>query len=206
MATLLTHVNNTLRLIGEQPLLNTTGNLGDLTKQALEEALYSVIQETRHSSFQQMLSFNVTQVDHLLPAFVLPTRVAQVQGVYLQYGTAPNLRLLKLTPGSLETLSTNWRWCVVGSDVFVGASVNRPATLRLKALVVPPLPSVDSGVLTIVDEAATVMEAVAAAVLASSYLDDLAVVSSLQNRAEQLVTRLRSRAGAFREQINFRGN
>jgi hypothetical protein len=204
VATLINHVNNTLRLIGEQPLLNTVGTLGDLCKQALDEALITVVQETRHTSFSQLLSFSATNPDYLQPAFSLPSRLTQIDCLYFVAPNSTPSRLVKLVPGALETLYNNYRFCVVGQQVFVGNVLQRPASFRLKGWVAPVLPALDTDVLTIESDVAPVFEAVAAATLATSYLDDLSQQATLTKRAQELVQRLRTRAGATRDTIRFR--
>lgn len=204
MAALLTHVNNTLRLIGEQPLLNTTGTLGDLCKQALDEALLTVVQETRHSSFSSIASFTASNADYLQPAFVLPARVAQVDALFYQAPNTTPTRLVKLKPGALETLALNYRFCIIGNSVYVGNVISRPADFRLVCWQAPALPSLDTDVLALDTDVAPTVEAVAAATLASSYLDDLAQQNTLKTRAQELVQRLRLRAGATRDTIRYR--
>ena len=204
MAALLTHVNNTLRLIGEQPLLNTTSTLGDLTKQALDEALLTVVQETRHTSFNTLLSFSATNPDYLQPAFVLPSRVTQVDALYYQAPNTTPTRLVKLKPGALETLFNNYRFCLVGNSVYVGNVLARPTALRLKCWQAPALPSLDTDVISVDSDVVPAWEATAAATLASSYLDDMSQQSTLAKRAQDLVSRLRLRAGATRDTIRYR--
>lgn len=204
MASLLTHLNNTLRLIGEQPLLNSNSTLGDLCKQALDEALITVVQETRHSSFSTLLSQTATNADYLLPAFVLPARVTQVDAIYYQAPNTTPTRLVKLKPGALETLALNYRYCIVGNSVYIGNIISRPAQLRLKCWQAPVLPTLDTDVLAIDSDVVPAFEAVAAATLATSYLDDLSQASTLAKRAQDLVARLRLRAGATRDTIRYR--
>lgn len=204
MAQLLTHINNTLRLIGEQPLLNSSGTLGDLCKQALDEALLTVVQETRHSSFSTLLPQIATNTDYLQPAFVLPSRVTQVDAIYFQAPNTSPTRLVKLKPGALETLALNYRYCIVGNSVYVGNVIARPAALRLKCWQAPVLPTNDGDNLAIDSDVVPAFEATAAATLATSYLDDLSQANTLAERAQQLVARLRLRAGATRDTIRYR--
>jgi hypothetical protein len=204
VATLLTHINNTLRLIGEQPLLSSSGNLGDLTKQALDEALLTVVQETRHSSFVSLTSFVASNANYLQPAFALPGRCVQLLTLYYQVPDTSPQRLVKLVPGALETLATNHRFLVVGSQVYVGNVLERPCSLTLKALVAPALPTLDTDNLAVESEVALVVEAVAAALLAYSYLDDGAQANTLERRAQEAVVRLRTRAGLTRDGVRFR--
>lgn len=204
MATLLTHINNTLRIIGEQPLLSSVGNLGDITKQSLEEALLTLVQETRHSSFSSLQTFTATNADYLQPAFALPARCTQVDTLYYQVPDSNPQRLIKLKPGALEGLYNNYRFCIVGQQVYVGNVLKRPSTLLLKAWVAPALPALDTDLLTIESDLVPAFEAIAAATLATSYLDDLAQANTLTKRAQELTTRLRLRAGATRDTIRFR--
>lgn len=204
MALLLQHLNSTLRLIGEQPLLNSTSTLGDLCKQALDEALLTVVQETRHSSFSVLLSQTATNADYLQPAFVLPSRVTQVDAIFYQAPNTTPTRLVKLKPGALETLALNYRYCIIGNSVYVGNIIARPAQLRLKCWQAPSLPTNDGDTLVIDSDVVPAFEAVAAATLATSYLDDLSQASTLAKRAQDLVARLRLRAGATRDTIRYR--
>lgn len=204
VALLLTHINNTLRLIGEQPLLNSTSTLGDLCKQALDEALLTVVQETRHSSFSLLLPQTATNADYLQPAFALPARVTQVDAIFYQAPLTTPTRLVKLKPGALETLALNYRYCIIGNSVYIGNVISRPATLRLKCWQAPALPALDTDNLAIDSDVVPAFEATAAATLASSYLDDLSQANTLAERAQQLVARLRLRAGATRDTIRYR--
>jgi hypothetical protein len=204
VALLLSHINDTLRLIGEQPLLNSSGNLGELTKQALDEALLTVAQETRHSSFTSLVPYVATNANYLIPAFTLPSRCVQVLTLYYQVPSTTPQRLIKLVPGALETLATNYRYLIVGSEVYVGNVLVRPCTLTLKSIVAPALPALDSDNLAVESDVGLVVEAVAAALLAYSYLDDGAQAGTLERRAQEAVVRLRARAGLTRDGVRFR--
>jgi len=204
VALLLQHLNNTLRLIGEQPLLNSTSTLGDLTKQALDEALLTVVQETRHSSFSTLIAATATNVDYLQPAFALPARVTQVDAVFYQAPLTTPTRLVKLKPGTLETLALNYRYCIIGNSVYVGNVISRPASFRLKCWQAPALPTLDTDNLPLDSDVVPAFEATAAATLATSYLDDLSQAATLAKRAQDLVARLRLRAGATRDTLRYR--
>jgi hypothetical protein len=205
MSTLLTHVNNTLALIGEQPLSDTTGNLGTLAKRCLQSALYTLVAETRHTSFLSQTTFTVTNTDHTLPAFTLPALCIQLKSIYWRSDAPAPYRVIKLYPASYDTLDRNWSYCIVGSQVFVGYSMPRPFTAVLEAYVAPSLEgAVDSFAVVIPQETEIALEATAAALLGSSYLDDLAAQGSLQRRAEAEIAQLRKRAGAMRAPISWR--
>ena len=206
MAILLTHVNNCLRLVGEQPLANTNSNQGNLVKQLLESALYSVVSQTRHSSFLSMQTVAVTAADYLAPAFSLPVRCVQLKNLFLQQTTnsTPPIRLVKLTARSLETLYKNYAYAVVGNSVYLGAVLVRPLNVTLEGYFAPAVLSLsDTDFLAIPDEAATCVEAVCAALLSTSYCDDFAQAAQLQKRADNEVTQLRARAGAMRAPISW---
>jgi hypothetical protein len=199
VASLLTHINNTLRLVGEQPLLSSSGNLGDLCKQALDEALYVVAAEVRHTSFVQLTTFTVANTDYLQPAFTLPSRCVQVLALYYQTPNTTPTRLTKLKQAPLQTLLSSYSYSIVGSQVFVGNVLTRPFDLRLKSVVAPALPALDTDLLTLDSEVVPVLETVAASLLSSSYLDDSAVTGTLTRRAQDSVARLRNRAGLTRD-------
>jgi len=64
--TLLQLINNILRSIGEQPLTTSADNLGTLAKQAIQSAIFTVVSQTRHSSFMADANFNVIETDAFL--------------------------------------------------------------------------------------------------------------------------------------------
>jgi hypothetical protein len=208
VATLLTHVNNTLRLIGEQPLANTASPQGSLAKQMLESALITTVAQTRYSSFLTLQTLTVSATDYLTAAFALPARCIQLKNIWLRQPTnsTPSFKLVKLTPRSLETLYKSFAYCVVGSNVFIGSALARPFDVSLEGYFAPAvLTLVDSDTLAIPDEVVNCMEAVAAATLSVSYLDDFAQAAQLQKRAEAEILQLRQRAGAMRAPISWLG-
>ena len=205
MSTLLTHVNNTLALIGEQPLINTTGNLGDLTKRSLQSALYKVVAETRHTSFLSQQVFSVTNADYTVPAFVLPELCLQLKNIYWRSVYSTPYQIVKLLPSTYDKLDRNWSYCIVGSSVYVGYRLTRPFTAILEAYFAPSLSgAADNFNVSIPQETEIAVEATAAALLSTSYLDDLAAQSALQKRAENEVEQLRKRAGSMRAPISWR--
>lgn len=208
MATLLTHVNNTLRLIGEQPLANTASSQGLLVKQMLESALLTTVAQTRYSSFLTIQTIAVSASDYLTPAFALPARCVQLKNIWLRQPTnsTPSFKLVKITPRSLETLYRSFSYCIVGSNVFIGSALARPFDVSLEGYFAPAvLTLLDSDVLSVADEVVVCMEAVAAATLSVSYLDDFAQAAQLQKRAESEILQLRQRAGAMRAPISWLG-
>lgn len=134
MATLINHINSVLRLIGEQPLANSASNQGSLVKQMLESALITVVAQTRYSSFLSLQTLSVVAADYLTPAFALPARCIQVKNIWLRQptSTTPAFKLVKLTPRSLESLYRSFSYCVVGSNVYVGAALARPFDISLE--------------------------------------------------------------------------
>ncbi len=205
MATLLTHINNTLALIGEQPLINSTGNLGELTKRSIQSALYKVVAETRHTSFLSQQLFSVTNADYTVPAFSLPDRCIQLKNVYWRSAYSTPYQVVKLLPSTYDKLDRNWSYCIVGTAVYVGYRLTRPFTAILEAYFAPTITgAADNAVVVVPEETEIAIEATAAALLASSYLDDLAAQSSLQKRAENEVEQLRKRAGSLRAPISWR--
>lgn len=208
MAALLTHVNNTLALIGEQPLINTTGNLGELAKRSLQSALYKLVAETKHSGFLTQTTTVVSTTDYLVPALALPARCIQLKNIYWRSTNSTNtppLEVVKLLPSTFDKLDRNWAYCIVGNNVYIGHRMPRPFTAIVEAYIAPTLSGLtDAGVVVVPEETEIALEAVAAALLSSSYLDDLAAQSSLQKRAENELLQLRMRAGSLRAPISWR--
>lgn len=208
MASLLTHINNTLALVGEQPLLNTVGNLGNLAKREFQSALITVVQETRHSSFLSLTDFAVTAANPLTPAFALPSRCTQVASVYYKDTLNPTYPVLtKLVPRRLEQLTQpgSIGYSIVGSSVHIGQAFVRPFTATLEAYTCPDTSALADGTeVGLPQEVALVVESVAASLLASSYIDDLAAQNTLRQRAQLDVENLRKRAGAMRAPISWR--
>jgi hypothetical protein len=205
MATVLQLVNNSLRQIGEQPLVDTTGNLGALARQGLETALYTVVAETRHSIFLQKSEFTVTNADYEVSAFGLPDRCVQVKDVFFKYtGTSPNA-LQKLYPRSYDSLYNGHGYNIVGKYVYLGANLPRPFTSVLMFYQAPTVEGlVDAANIDLPVEVQNVVEAQVAAFLGASYLDDLAQHSQLVKKAEALTKTLRARAGSMRAPITWR--
>lgn len=205
MATLLTHVNNTLALIGEQPLTSSVGNLGTLTKRCLQSAIYTVVAETRHTGFLSQTLFTVTNADFTVAAFTLPSLCIQLKNIYWRSVYSTPYQLIKLMPSSFDNLDNNWAYTIVGNQVYIGYRLPRPFTAILEAYLAPSIDGVaDSFNLIVPQETEIAIEAVAAGLLASSYIDDLATQASLTRRAETEVMQLRKRAGSMRAPISWR--
>lgn len=208
MASLLSHINSTLALIGEQPLLNTTGNLGNLAKREFQSALIATVQETRHSSFLSLADFTVSAVSPLDPAFALPVRTLQVASVYYKDTLDPTYPVLtKLVPRRLEQLTrlSSIGYAVVGNSVHIGQAFVRPFTATLEAYTCQDTTALaDAAEVGLPQEVSLVVEAVAAGLLAASYTDDLAAQNTLKQRAQLEVENLRKRAGALRAPISWR--
>jgi hypothetical protein len=208
MAQLILHINDVAAQIGEQPLLSSVGNLGTLIKRELQSALFTVVSETRHSSFLSLTDFTVTAASPLLPSFALPARTMQVKSVYYKDTLAPALPVLtKLLPRELQELTrrSSIGYAVVGSNVHIGQAFTRPFTATLQAYICPDISTLtDTDNLVLPDEVLNVVELVAASLVAVSYIDDLAAQRALQTRATAEVEQLRKRAGALRAPISWK--
>lgn len=205
MATLLTHVNNTLALIGEQPLSSTVGNLGTLTKRCLQSALYTLVAETRHTGFLSQTQFTVSNADFTVAAFTLPSLCIQLKNIYWRSVYSTPYQIIKLLPSTYDKLDNNWAYAIIGNQVFIGYKLTRPFTAILEAYTAPSIDGVaDSFAVIVPQETEIALEAVAAGLLASSYIDDLATQASLQRRAQSEVEQLRKRAGSMRAPISWR--
>jgi hypothetical protein len=208
MATLLTHVNNTLAQIGEQPLLSTVGNLGTLVKRELQSALFTLVAETRHSSFLTLTDFTVTAPSPLTPSFALPLQTTQVKSVYYKDTLDPAFPVLtKLLPRELQQLTrlSSIGYAVVGSNVHIGQAFVRPFTATLEAYICPDLSLLADGAAVVLPaEVLNALEVVAASLVAVSYIDDLAAQRTLETRATVEVEQLRKRAGALRAPMSFK--
>lgn len=193
-------VNSTLALLGESALLNTSGTLGQLVVTALNSALVKVVQETRASVFEQVLTGNVTSEDYLVSSLTLPDNTIQVFSVFLRISTGVSTgdKLIPLEYSNLEELQEAPRYSVIGRELFVSPMIARPFTLRVHVLTLPQLPSsdgVDSGVPDIVLPA---VRHAAASILYASYLDDANGSAIQRNLATELIEKLRNQYGNFR--------
>lgn len=205
--TLLDLVNNVLRLIGEQPLINTQGNLGTLTKQALQSSVFTVVSQTRHSSFLLSEKFAVAETDRLLPAMALPARCIQISNLfYLVNKNTTEPYLFKLEPMRREQFRRRHSgYAVVGSNVYLNLYAERPLTLELEYYKAPDIETLaDTDVVDIALEVTKVIETTTAAALAVAYLDDLAQQNSFQKLSQFEVEQLRRRSGALRAPVAWR--
>jgi hypothetical protein len=206
MATLLEHVNNVLAQVGEQPLTSTVGNLGSLVKRELQVAVYAVVSQTRHSSFLGLTNFTVTAASALTASFIIPTRMTQVKAVFYRDVTTPTLpRLVKLLPRELAevTQPNSIGYAIVGVNAHIGQKFKRPFEVTISGYVAPLIPTNDGDAWLLPNDVLYVVEAVAAAQVASSYIDDLNAQRALQVRAEEEVSQLRIRSGAMRAPISW---
>lgn len=182
-------INDTLALIGESPLTTSTGSLGKLTRSVLQTAIFRVIQETRPSFFELMMTATASNEDPFVPAIVLPDNVSEVYSVYF----ISNSLVTKLQSNSFAfiTRGLSLGYCVVGRDVYIGSGFARPADFRLHVLNVPSLPPADDVDSGIPDAAVGAIKHTAASILCSSYLDDANASAVQRNIAQELMNVLR---------------
>jgi hypothetical protein len=198
MAFTLDLINQTLALIGERALATSTGSLGGMVRNALTTALYTVVQQTRASVFEQLLSFTATNTDFLVPIGSIPPNAVQFRKLTFRQTAAGALVVIKEQP--LEQLPYTPSYSVVGDKIYLSPQFARPITLFAQALVVPSLPS-DDTVSPIPDYLAGAVAHTAAAILCISYLDDGNAASLHRNTAQELIAiaRLNSGIGKARE-------
>lgn len=202
---LLTLINNTLRMIGEQPLDTTVGNLGTLAKQAVQSSIYTVVSQTRHSSFQTSVSYTVTEGDYLLSSFSLPNRCMQISNLFYKNTDTDPISLHKLTPYRREQLAYKVGYCVIGNSVFLGHELKRPFDVILEYYEAPTIETLaDNDVVPIVEEVTKAVEITAAAWLSLAYLDDLQQQNSFTNLSQFEIDQLRKRSGVMRAPTAWR--
>lgn len=204
--TLLQLINNILRLIGEQPLTSSDGNLGTLAKQSIQSALFTVVSQTRHSSFVKSTVFNVTETDAQLPAFAIPAQCMQISNVfYIDNSNTPSA-YLKLTAIRREQLHYKLGYCVLGTDVLLSHSFVRPLDIALEYYEAPVIEAeADTYTITIAREVVKAIETTAAAWLSLSYLDDSAQQSKFEKLSQFELDQLRRRSGVMRAPTSMRG-
>lgn len=205
--TIIQLINNVLRLIGEQPLLTSDGNLGTLAKQSIQSAVYTVVSQTRHSSFMRDSTFNVTETNALNPAFTLPNRCMQISNVFYIDDAAAPPSFLKLAPVRREQLSHKLGYCVVGNNVHLAQQFLRPFDVVLEYYEAPLIEeSTDDTQVNIALEVIKAIETTAAAWLSLSYLDDNAQQTKFEKLSQFEIEQLRRRSGVMRAPVSFRGN
>lgn len=187
--------NQTLALIGERPLTTTTGSLGGIVRQALTTALFKVVQETRAATFEQFLTFTATNADYLVPVGTIPPTVAQFNK--LQYRITGDNRIYTIKSQPLEFLSYEPSYTIVGANLYLSPTFNRPITLFASVLNVPEIPA-DGVVSPLPDYLVGAVTHTAAAILCQSYLDDGNAAALHKNMAGELVGIIRLQYGATR--------
>ena len=204
--TLLQLINNILRMIGEQPLTSSDGNLGTLAKQSIQSALFTVVSQTRHSSFMKSTSFNVTETDAQLPAFALPSQCMQISNLfYIDENNTPTV-YSKLSAIRREQLHYKLGYCVVGTNVLLSHSFTRPFNVALEYYEAPVIEEeADNFNVDIAIEVLKAVETTAAAWLSLSYLDDSAQQTKFEKLSQFEIQQLRSRSGVMRAPTSMRG-
>jgi hypothetical protein len=192
-------------MIGEQPLDDTTGNLGTLARQAIQSATYTVVSQTRHSSFLTSLAFNVVEGDYLLSSFSLPERCMQISNLFYRNSTTDPVSLVKLQPRRRDELAYRIGYCIIGTDVFMGHELERPFDVILEYYAAPNLEDLtDAATIPIVQEVTKAIEITAAAWLSLAYLDDLAQQNSFEKLSQFEIDQLRKRSGVLRAPTAWR--
>lgn len=192
-------------MIGEQPLDDTTGNLGTLARQAIQSATYTVVSQTRHSSFLTSTSFNVVQGDYLLSSFELPARCMQISNVFYRNNLTDPVTLTKLQPRRREELAYKIGYAIIGNSVFMGYELERPFDVVLEYYNAPNLESLgDADVVPVAEEVTKAIEITAAAWLSLAYLDDLAQQNSFEKLSQFEIDQLRKRSGVLRAPVAWR--
>lgn len=190
-------INSVLQLVGENQLLDSTGNLGQLVADTINTAIVNIAGETRANVFEQVLAQNVTASDYLTSALTLPANTLQVYSVLLRISTglAAGDQLIPLEYLPLESIPLEPSYSVVGSEVFVSPMIARPFTLRVHVIAASSLPTSDSADSGLPDVVIPVIQHAAASILALSYLDDPNQAAVHRNIAEQLTEKLRKQYG-----------
>jgi len=190
--------NYVLSLIGEQPLLSSAGNLGQLVRNSLYTSTLAVVQSSRASFFEQFVTGTATNDDYLVPAMVVPTDVIQVLDVLY---ADPYVNLVPLSRQELVNFNRSYpdyTYDIVGSNLYISPRIPRPANIRLRALVVPSIPTADDTLVSIPKPALPAVAHGAASILCLSYVDDGNAAAQHERLADELTMALRQQYGITR--------
>lgn len=196
MATVLETINYSLRLVGQQEILNTNSTLGTLCRSLLQSATDTVIMETRHQSTLQFVDSTVSVTDYSLPGAVLPTRMYQLLQVFARQGTNDWKELTHTDFESLAFKTAHFH--VNNNSIFFSKAISRPFTVRLSGVVgIDTLSLTDASIYPLAPELEPAVWHTLASLLAVSFVDD-PNASAIQARAAEMhIQRIRNRKGTF---------
>jgi hypothetical protein len=189
-------INNVCSLIGERPLASSTGSLGGIVRSALNNALYTVAQNTRSAEFEKFITFNATNSDYTVPIGTLPSSVVKVREVSFRTA-APNVQIYKLSEQDLDLLPY-WRsYTIIGNNVYLSPMINRPVIIYLLTTNVPTL-NADGDALPFSDALVGAVSHTAAAILCVSYIDDPNAAALHSRISNDLIVTARNNTGVGR--------
>lgn len=193
-------VNYVLSLIGEQPLLSTAGNLGQLVRNAIYSSTLSIVQTTRASFFEQFITGTATNVDYLVPALVLPEETIQVLEVAIVDISGDVITLQQL-PHSQMLYYPAYTYDIVGNKLYLSKTVDRPINIRVRALVLPTVPTADDAPVGIPKPIQPAIAHGAASILCLTYVDDSNAAAQHKNIADEMSLMLRQQFGITRGRV-----
>lgn len=188
-------INYVLSLIGEQSMLSSAGNLGQLTRNCIYSSTLAVVQSTRATFFEQLITGTATNVDYKVPALVLPTEVAQVQDVSIDDGFGNLSPLHRQEFALLNSSFPLGTYEIIGSNVYLNANIPRPIDVLVRALVIPTLPVSDSATFSLPKPVQPAVAHLAASILCLSYVDDANAAAQHKRMADEMILMLRQQFG-----------
>lgn len=187
-------VNYVLSLIGEQPLLSTAGNLGQLVRNSIYSSTLSIVQATRASFFEQFITGTTTNLDPLVPALVLPEETVQVLEVAIVDASGDFITIHRLELSQMSYYPA-YTYDIIGSNLYLSKSVDRPAQVKVRALVLPTLPTADDAPVSIPKPLQPAIAHSAASILCLSYIDDGNAAAQHKRIADEMTLMLRQQFG-----------
>lgn len=193
-------INHTLSLIGENQLSTSANQLGTLAVNVLNTAFSSVAQDSRHSSFEIILTGNITEADYLNPAYSIPLDVLQVYKVFVKttdvtngYSVLDELEYLEL-----DCLFDETGYSIIGNNLYLTRCITRPFTIQIQAVQNYELPALDSDVVDLPDQVLQAVAHTAASILSLSYLDNPNAAATQSNLRNAIIDKLQKQSGSTR--------
>lgn len=196
--TTLDFINYVLSLIGEQPLYTSAGNLGQLVRNSIYTSMLGVVQTSRASMFEQYLTATVVNLDSNVPAYTIPDDLVQLLNVSFVDATLTKGLLVSISRKEVISNNAGYYYEVVGNSLYLSQAIDRPVQLKLRALVVPTLPTADDAPIALPKPVLPAIAHGAASILCLSYVDDANASSMHKRMADEATNMLRQQFGITR--------
>lgn len=178
--------------------MSTAGNLGQLTRNSIYTSTLAVVQSSRASFFESIVTGTATNADYMVPALVLPTDVVQLLDVSV---ADVNGRLQPLRCQELHELANGYpvySYALVGSSLYLNLFLERPINIQVRALLVPTVPTADDALIGLPKPVQPAIAHGAASLLCLSYVDDANAAAQHKRTADELTLMLRQQFGITR--------